>query len=378
MDIAKPIEALSNAKGFKANMIATILIVWLGYMLISELITQTWIKDEPILQKAVVASVVLLIFSIVIVTMRWLRTVRETKLKHVFVAFPSMENEPFHVEVLRGITEELSSQYTVTLWLPQHGGKYMGSAFEGFLRKIKSDSAQYIGGIVLPTEVDHKNPEDLSKIMQEIGLPIIIVDTLPKAFLEDGLLRPGQQFIGFNNIQGGSLAAKAMYEELKNINVSDKNILVLHAKEQHDRHESFINEITNLLPDVEIELEECGWDRNVARKKVKDRIKHGALKNCCGIFGCNDEMAIGAIEAIAECDFDSRDLVIIGYDGSPSAKTLLSVGNTALKNYVVQDGYKLGVEAAERLIQASSIARVTEPGNPEYLDTELEKRYFNI
>lgn len=376
MDITKPIEILSNAKGFKANMIATIIILWLGYLLISELLEQNWIQDNLILQRVVVGSVVGLIFCIVIVTMRWLRTIRETKLKHVFVAFPSMENEPFHVEVLRGITEKLSSQYTVTLWLPQHGGKYMGSAFEGFLQKIKDDSALYIGGIVLPTEVDHKDPEALARIMQDIGLPIIIVDTLPKAFLENGLLKPGQQFIGFNNVQGGMLAAQAMNEELKSKHITPKRILVLHAKEQHDRHESFIDEITRLIPGIEIDLDECNWDRTIARRKVQNRTEQGVLETYQGIFGCNDEMAIGAVEAIAGAGCDSKDLVVIGYDGSPSAKVLLRVSNTALKNYVVQDGYKLGFEAAERLIQSTRDTPVTGPSKPEYLDTELEKTYF--
>lgn len=133
---------------------------------------KNWIGEDLLLQRIVVDLVIGLIGSIVIVTMKWLRTIRETKLKHVFVAFPSMEDEPFHVEVLRGITERLSSEYTATLWLPQSSkSEYSGNAFQGFIKNIKRDSALYIGGIVLPTEVDHKKPEALSKIMQDDDAP---------------------------------------------------------------------------------------------------------------------------------------------------------------------------------------------------------------
>ena len=114
MDLVKPLEVLSRAKGFKANMIASIIIIGMGYQMVSELIAQDWIKNNPDLQKLAVGAVIGLLACIVVVTIRWLRTFRETRLKHVFVAFPSMESEPFHVEVLRGITEKLASEYTVT------------------------------------------------------------------------------------------------------------------------------------------------------------------------------------------------------------------------------------------------------------------------
>jgi DNA-binding LacI/PurR family transcriptional regulator len=376
MQITKPLEELRKAEGFKANMIGTITILWLGYQLVKELFDQNWIEQDILLQRAVVSSVVALIGSIVYLTVRWLRTHRDTKLKHVFVAFPSMENEPFHVEVLRGITEKLSSEYTITLWLPQHGSKYMGGAFEVFLRKIKKDSALYVGGIVLPTEVDHNKPEELSSIMHEIGKPIVIVDTLPEAFLDSGTLKPGQQFIGFDNIQGGTLAAQAMSEELKLMQIDPERILILHAKEQHARHESFIEEFRRLHPNVEFALDECGWDREIAREKVKSRIKHGILDNYQGVFGCNDEMAIGAIEAIADEKFDFKRLVVIGYDGTPCSKALMMIGNTALRNTVVQDGYKLGAAASERLLRSVGSASEPELEKPEYMENILEKPYY--
>ena len=244
------------------------------------------------------------------------------------------------------------------------------------MRKVKEDSALYMGGIVLPTEIDHKNPQVLSKLIQEIGLPVVIIDTLPRAFLNNGLLKPGQQFIGFNNVQGGCLAARAMSEEFKSMGISPQRILILHAKEQLDRHESFISEMMRLYSGIEFDLDECSWNRQRARRKTLNRIERSLLEKYQGIFGCNDEMAIGAIEAIAGSALSTEDLVIIGYDGSPSAKVLLRVGNTSLRNFVVQDGYKLGVEAAERLIHSGQDVSLAEPSKPVYLDTELEKPYW--
>lgn len=376
MDITKPFEELRKAEGFKANMIGTITILGLGYQIMKVLLDQTWLQQDIVSQRVAVGSVVALISSIVYLTIRWLKTHRDTKVKHVFVAFPSMENEPFHVEVLRGITEKLSSEYTITLWLPQQGSKYMGSAFEVFLRKIKKDSALYVGGIVLPTEVDHAKPEDLTSIMHDIGKPIVIVDTLPDAFLENGTLKPGQSFIGFDNVQGGALAAQAMSEELKSMQVDPERILILHAKEQHARHESFIREFNRLHPNVEFTLDECGWDRAIAHEKVKNRIKHESLNNFQGVFGCNDEMAIGAIEAIADENFDYKCFAVIGYDGTPCSKALMKIGNTALRNTVVQDGYRLGFAASLQLLRSIGSDAEAESTKPVFMENILEKQYY--
>ena len=88
-------------------------------------------------------------------------------------------------------------------------------------------------------------------------------------------------------------------------------------------------------------------------------------------------MAIGAIEAISDRDFDYEKFVIIGYDGAPCSKTLLKIGNTAFKNTVIQDGFKLGTVASDRLLQSLRNANKQVDSEPEYLPNSLANQYYH-
>lgn len=374
---------LSKAQGFKAVMIGTIILLGGTTGITAKLLDTKFIAGDVLSQRVVVAAVAALLLVGMWIALRWQKLLRHSfKSKHVFVAFPSLDNEPFHVDVLRGVVATLTPEFSVTLWLPQTGSEYKGSAFEEFLAMTKRDSALYVGGIVLPTVVDHSKPARLANLIEKIALPVVIVDTLPDAFLKDGRLSAGQQFVGYSNVTGGKQAAEALRNELTKIGRRPKNILVLHAKEQTDRQESFMLAFKSMCPDVQFDLAECGWQRSRARDAVNDRINAGAIGRYDGIFGCNDEMAVGAVEALARWSADKPEdqrPVVIGYDGSPTALALMEIGTTPLRNLVIQDGYNLGAEAATRLRRSLKLAESeddAEPVLPQLLDTKLYRPYL--
>jgi ribose transport system substrate-binding protein len=381
LNIAAALETLSKTKGFNAVMVGTLLLLSGFFWTLNELLDSRLLAVDEQYEMFVVLAVIALLACPMWIALKW-QTVNRVafKSKHVFVALPSLADEPFHVKLLNGIVQALTPEYTVTLWLPRESEEYQGSAFEEFLTMVKKDSAMYVGGIVLPTVVDHERPERLVELAKAIDLPVVLVDTLPEVFVTDTALPPGHKFIGFDNTEGGRQAAGAMVRELGKTASGPGQVLVLHAKEQTDRHKAFIAELSELCPRLTCQPIECGWSRETARAEIKGRADEGKLKNCEGIFASNDEMAVGAIEALSKIDKPNhvrQDIVVIGYDGSPTALALLSLGSTPLRNVVVQDGYKLGVRATAQLralIRQGDSAKESPASQPILLKPRLHHR----
>ena len=375
------LESLRKAEGFKAVMIGTIIMLSAAFWMADQLLDKDWLAGDLASRRVVVGLIIVLLICCMGIAIKWQSVNRAAfKSKHVFVGMPSLDNEPFHVELLNGIVQSLTPEYTVTFWLPRAHQEYKGSAFQEFLTLIKNDSANYVGGIVLPTVVDHERPEKLVEITTAIDLPVVLVDTLPDAFVEKSELPKGHSFIGFDNTEGGRLAAKALVRELPEESSDPGRILVLHAKEQTDRHLSFVEEVPKLCPRLSCSLIECGWRRDRAREAVQGLAEAGTLDEFEGIFACNDEMAVGAIEALSAADNSSgveRNIVVVGYDGSPTALALLRMGSTPLRNVVVQSGYNLGLEAASRLralVRAKHESSERQGSKPFLLKPELYHR----
>lgn len=174
-----------------------------------------------------------------------------------------------------------------------------------------------------------------------------------------------------------------MINELSNRDIYPEKLIVLHAKEQLIRHESFIKSFSKKQTQTVFKTFDCGWQRDQAFEQTKAIIEADQLKNFQGLFAANDEMAIGALEAIQTfCNDQSlkENFVIIGYDGSPTAMNLLKLKSLLLKNLVIQNGYNLGVKAVsllERTIKDRNKEIREIPVKPESIPPNLYKQYFS-
>jgi ribose transport system substrate-binding protein len=65
-----------------------------------------------------------------------------------------------------------------------------------------------------------------------------------------------------------------------------------------------------------------------------------------GIFGINDDSALGALDAVQQ--FDRPNIIIVGYDATPPAVAAIQ-SNTALKADVVQYPIKIGEQTIEQI-----------------------------
>lgn len=82
------------------------------------------------------------------------------------------------------------------------------------------------------------------------------------------------------------------------------------------------------------------------------------------LFSCNDNMALGAIEAIAAAG-RTGDIIVVGFDAIDDARLAIQKGamEGSLAQYPSEIG-KLGVEYAYQLLNGEDI--------PEYVATKIE------
>ncbi len=183
------------------------------------------------------------------------------------------------------------------------------------VNQVEDLIAQGVEGIALaPTD-----PGALAPVVdaaKAAGIPVVFVDTLGS--------NEGITFIGTNNEVGAALAAQYMCDNLP----AGSEVAILQGVMSHSTAQFRAN-------GAKAGLEACGlkvvaeqtaeWDR-AKGLSVTENILAGN-PNIKGIFGSNDNMALGAVEALKAAA--RADVMVVGYDANPDAAAAVIAGDMA-------------------------------------------------
>ena len=112
---------------------------------------------------------------------------------------------------------------------------------------------------------------------------------------------------------------------------------------QEERREG-IHQTLEAYPDITILSEKSGnWSRSESMSVMKNWMQ--SFENIDLVIAQNDEMALGALDAVKEAD---NDILIIGMDGDPEALKAVQDGELAATFF--QDAEAQGVKALEILL----------------------------
>lgn len=145
-------------------------------------------------------------------------------------------------------------------------------------------------------------------------------------------------YIGSNDVLSGYMEASAVIEAMG----GEGNVVIIEGpigqSAQIERREGNLKAIAE-YPDVEvIEMKTANWSRAEAMNVMENWLSAhpGEID---GIIGQNDEMALGAIQAVKDNGFDPRDFPTAGIDGVTDAMLAVKSGELAksiLQNAVGQ------------------------------------------
>ncbi|MFF2460015.1 ribose ABC transporter substrate-binding protein RbsB [Peribacillus simplex] len=216
----------------------------------------------------------------------------------------------------------------------------------------QDDTAKQISGIedliLQKVDVLLVNPTDSAAISSavqsanEAGIPVITIDRSS----DEGDI---ETFIASDNVAGGEMAAEYLVKELGDKAKVVELEGVSGASATRERGKGFHN-IADKQLDV-LTSQTAEFDRTKGLN-VMENILQGN-KDIQAVFAHNDEMALGAIEAIKAA---GKDIIVVGFDGNDDA--LKAVENGELKATIAQQPALIGeeaVNASEKILKGDKV-----------------------
>ncbi|MDO5075758.1 D-ribose ABC transporter substrate-binding protein [Corynebacterium sp.] len=186
--------------------------------------------------------------------------------------------------------------------------------------------------IVNPTDSDAVVPA--VEALNKANVPVVAVDRSASGGTVDS-------FIASDNVAGGKQAAEALAKSIG----EEGEVLVLQgitgSSASRDRGQGFMEGIA-AFPNIKVAAQQtAGFDRVQGLNVTTNLLQ--AHPNIKAIFAENDEMALGAIEALG--DRAGKDVFVIGFDGTEDGIKAVTDGRMAAT--IAQQPAELGAKAVE-------------------------------
>ena len=188
------------------------------------------------------------------------------------------------------------------------------------------------------------------------NIPVIIVDTIVDEELAMESRAHWETFVGSDNLLGGKLAGDYMASAL---NYQGKVAILEGFPGQETaiaRKDGFLKAVKK-YPQIEVVSSQTAeWRRDLAVNVFQNILQTNPSIN--GLFACNDEMALGAIQAIEEKG-GLGEIIVVGFDATPDGINAIKAGrmNATVAQYPVDMG-RLAIESAIRILGGRKVPRV--------------------
>ncbi len=183
------------------------------------------------------------------------------------------------------------------------------------MAQVEDFIARGVGGVLIsPIGQDALVPA--IEVLNETGIPVATVDRK----VEGGELLV---HVGADNVEGGRVAARYIIEQLG----GKGNVIELEgtpgASPAIDRKAGFDEVIAT--SDIKIIVSQTAEFGRAKGQSVMENLLQ-VHKDFQAVFGANDEMILGATEAMEAAGVDLSKVVTIGYDAIPDALTYIKDG----------------------------------------------------
>ena len=269
----------------------------------------------------------------------WAKPAKKENLKDIKIGLSvSTLNNPFFVSLKDGVIKEAKSL-----------------GMEVKVVDAQNDSAKQINDVedLIQQGVDLLliNPTDSAAIStavqsaNNINIPVITLDrSADKGKVET--------LVASDNIKGGEMAAEYMVDKLGEKVLVAELEGVPGASATRERGKGFHN-----VADTKLTVtakQAADFDRTKGLTVMENLIQ--ANPDIKAVFAHNDEMALGAIEAI---NSSGKDIMVIGFDGNDDALNAIKAGK--LEATVAQQPQligKLAVDAGRDVVQGKKVEKM--------------------
>jgi inositol transport system substrate-binding protein len=222
------------------------------------------------------------------------------------------------------------------------------------LSQIQNFIANKMDAIIV-NPVDTSATAAMTKLAAEAGVPLVYVNREP---VDVDNLGPKAAFVASNEKDSGTLETK----EICRLLGGKGNILVMEGELSNQAAVQRTKDIHEVIatPDcsgIKIIAEQtAAWDRTKAQNLMTNWLSKGMKYDA--IVSNNDEMAVGAIQALKAASVDTKAAIVGGVDATQDALASMKAGD--LKVTVFQDAAGQGkgaVDAALKLAAGGTVEK---------------------
>ncbi|NGO52070.1 sugar ABC transporter substrate-binding protein [Allomesorhizobium camelthorni] len=209
--------------------------------------------------------------------------------------------------------------------------------------------------IVNPADTDATTA--MSKIAAEAGIPLVYVNREPVNVNE---LPEKQAFVASNEVESGTLETKEICRLLKEAGKTEANIVVMMGELSNQAARQRTQDIHDVIATPEcsfmkiVEEQTANWSRTQGADLMTNWLSAGLQFDA--VVANNDEMAIGAIQAMKAAGMDMKDVLVGGVDATQDALAAVAAGDldvTVFQNAAGQG--KGSVDAALKLAKGEAV-----------------------
>jgi ABC-type sugar transport system substrate-binding protein len=200
-----------------------------------------------------------------------------------------------------------------------------------------------------------------SKLAADAGIPLVYVNRQP---VNLDSLPDKQTFVGSNEVDSGTLETKEVCRLLKDKGKgSGANIVVMMGQLNNQAARQRTQDVHNVIATPEcsfmkiVEEQTANWYRTEATDLMNNWLSAGVKFDA--VVSNNDEMALGAIQALKAAGISMEDVIVGGVDATQDALAAMQAGDldvTVFQNAAAQGSGS--VDAAIRLAKGEKLGKV--------------------
>ncbi|AJQ97381.1 sugar ABC transporter substrate-binding protein [Gynuella sunshinyii] len=222
------------------------------------------------------------------------------------------------------------------------------------LNQVQSFIASGVDAIIV-NAVDGDSTMAITQLTEEAHIPLVYVNHPP---IDVDRLPDTASFIGSNELDSGTLQTKAVCQLL---NGRGNVVIIMGPLENHSAH-TRTQDVRDVITTPEcagiriVDNRVANWSRTEAYDLMSNWLTSGIQFDA--VIANNDEMAIGAIQALKAAHADMESLVIAGIDATPDGLRAMAAGDLDITVY--QNAKEQGaaaIRAAQKLATGQSVPR---------------------
>jgi inositol transport system substrate-binding protein len=225
------------------------------------------------------------------------------------------------------------------------------------LSQIQNFVASKVDAIIV-NPVDTDATVAMSKLAADAKIPLVYVNREP---VNVDKLPAGQAFVASNEADSGTLATKQICKLLKDAGKgSGANVFVMEGQLSNQAARQRTQDVHDVIatPDCSfikiIDQQTANWSRDEAQSLMANWLTAGTKFDA--VISNNDEMAIGALQAMKAAGIDTKSIIIGGVDATQDALASMAAGD--LKVTVFQDAAGQGKGALDAALKLAKGEKV--------------------